>query len=225
MLHINVYACTWVSQRPSTRSHINLRHSYKKASWYDLEIPHSHIADQPTAPWGRPQNTNSLFCLFVWFDSLSPINNLSVIKGRVFLSWTSTKLGLMSYAQGHNQWRRWKHQQSQDIRKTIKSKETSFLFPIKMPARLEGHTVSHYSYAPLFQGPHFWTKMLELNIRYDNLFIDILSVWWHLKKYWNHSCESFCYVKGNFPIFTKMHVQPERLYFLFLFWARHYPWW
>ena len=37
-----------------------------------------------------------LICfLFVWFDSLRPINNLSVIKGRVFLGWTSTKLGLM----------------------------------------------------------------------------------------------------------------------------------
>ena len=32
---------------------------------------------------------------FVWFDSLRPINNLSVLKGRVFLGWTSTKLGLM----------------------------------------------------------------------------------------------------------------------------------
>ena len=41
-------------------------------------------------------------CLFVWFDSLRPINNLSVIKGRVFLGWTSTKLGLMCLAQGHN---------------------------------------------------------------------------------------------------------------------------
>ena len=40
--------------------------------------------------------------LFVWFDSLRPINNLSVIKGRVFLGWTSTKLGLMCLAQGHN---------------------------------------------------------------------------------------------------------------------------
>ena len=37
-------------------------------------------------------------------------------------------------------------------------------------------TMSHFSYAPLFQGPHFLTKMLELHIRYDNLFIDILSV-------------------------------------------------
>ena len=35
---------------------------------------------------------------FVWFDSLRPINNLSVIKGRVFLGWTSSKLGLLCLA-------------------------------------------------------------------------------------------------------------------------------
>ena len=40
-------------------------------------------------------------CLFVWFDSLRPIYNLSVIKGRVFLGWTSTKQGLMCRAQRH----------------------------------------------------------------------------------------------------------------------------
>ena len=34
------------------------------------------------------------------FDSLRPINNLSVKQGRVFLGWTSTKLGLMCLAQG-----------------------------------------------------------------------------------------------------------------------------
>ena len=38
--------------------------------------------------------------LFVWFDSLRPINNLSVKQGRVFLGWTSTKLGQMCLAQG-----------------------------------------------------------------------------------------------------------------------------
>ena len=38
------------------------------------------------------------------------------------------------------------------------------------------HTVSHFSYAPLFQGPYFMTKMLEMNILYDNLLIVILSV-------------------------------------------------
>ena len=36
-----------------------------------------------------------------------------------------------------------------------------------------GITVSHFSYAPLFEGPHFLTKMLESNILYENLFIDI----------------------------------------------------
>ena len=38
--------------------------------------------------------------LFVWFDSLCPLNNLSVKQGRVFLGWTSTKLGKMCLAQG-----------------------------------------------------------------------------------------------------------------------------
>ena len=44
----------------------------------------------------------SQICLFVCFPSLRPINNLSVINGRVFLGWTSTKLGLMCLAQWHN---------------------------------------------------------------------------------------------------------------------------
>ena len=38
--------------------------------------------------------------LFVWFDSLPPINNLSVEQGRVFLGWTSSKKGQMCLAQG-----------------------------------------------------------------------------------------------------------------------------
>ena len=46
------------------------------------------------------------FC-FVWFDSLRLINNLSVIKGLVFLGWTSTKLGLMFLLKDTTQWRRW----------------------------------------------------------------------------------------------------------------------
>ena len=45
--------------------------------------------------------------LFVWFDSLSPINNLSVIKGWVFLGRTSTKLRLMFLLKDTTQWRRW----------------------------------------------------------------------------------------------------------------------
>ena len=38
------------------------------------------------------------------------------------------------------------------------------------------NTVSHFSYSPPFPGPHFLTKMLESNILFDNLRIDILSV-------------------------------------------------
>ena len=45
------------------------------------------------------------------------------------------------------------------------------------------------------------------------------------KNYRNHSCESFCYAKGNFYKSAWLHVQSERLYFLFAFCARHYPWW
>ena len=39
---------------------------------------------------------------FIRFDSLRPINDLSVEQGRVFLSWTSTKLWLMFLLKDHN---------------------------------------------------------------------------------------------------------------------------
>ena len=45
------------------------------------------------------------------------------------------------------------------------------------------------------------------------------------KKYRNHSCESFCYAKGNFDKIARLHVHSERLYFLFAFCARYYQWW
>ena len=48
-----------------------------------------------------------MLCLFVWFDSLRLINNLSVMKGRVFLGCTSTKLRLMFLLKDTKQWRRW----------------------------------------------------------------------------------------------------------------------
>ena len=46
-------------------------------------------------------------CLFGWLDFLHPINNLSVIKGRVFLGWTSTKLEIMFLLKDTTQWRQW----------------------------------------------------------------------------------------------------------------------
>ena len=45
---------------------------------------------------------NKFVC--VWFDSLRPINNISFIKGRVFLGWTSTKLGLMFLLKDTMKW-------------------------------------------------------------------------------------------------------------------------
>ena len=48
----------------------------------------------------RPLDKN----IFVLFDLILyvPVNNFSVMVGRVFLGWTSTKQGLMFLTQGHN---------------------------------------------------------------------------------------------------------------------------
>ena len=47
------------------------------------------------------------YCLTWFFNSLGPINYLSVIKGQVFLGWTITKLGLMFLLKDTTQWSRW----------------------------------------------------------------------------------------------------------------------
>ena len=47
--------------------------------------------------------------VFIWFDSLLPVNNLSVMSGQVFLGWTSTKLSkdkCVSF-KDTTKWRRW----------------------------------------------------------------------------------------------------------------------
>ena len=63
--------------------------------------------------------------------------------------------------------------------------------------------------------------MLELNILYDNFLIEI-CLFDDIEKnigitHGNHSAASKA-------ILTKMHVQPESLYFIFAFCARQYPW-
>ena len=45
--------------------------------------------------------------MFVCFNFLRPINNLSVIKGLIFLGWASTELGLMFLLKDTTQWHRW----------------------------------------------------------------------------------------------------------------------
>ena len=48
--------------------------------------------------YGLLETWNDIICN-VWFDSLRPINNLSVKHRQAFLGWTSTKLGYMCLAQ------------------------------------------------------------------------------------------------------------------------------
>ena len=45
------------------------------------------------------------------------------------------------------------------------------------------------------------------------------------KNYWNHSCESFCYSKVILTNFEKCTWKGNVYFVLFLFCARHYPWW
>ena len=71
-----------------------LHNSYTFNSFLRLLIDFANSLD--------PDQGRQNISLFVWFDSLRPINNLSVKKGWVFLGWTSTKLGLMCLAQGHS---------------------------------------------------------------------------------------------------------------------------
>ena len=80
-------------------------------------------------------------CLFVFFDFLCLINNLSVIKERVFLGWTSTKLGLTCLAQGHNavtpvrleptaSWSRVKHSTTEPLHSQTKlTLSTNSIYP------------------------------------------------------------------------------------------------
>ena len=53
------------------------------------------------------KQANDQWLFFIWFDSLRPINNLSVLKGQVFLGWTRTKLWLIFLLKDTTQWRRW----------------------------------------------------------------------------------------------------------------------
>ena len=87
--------------------------------------------------------------------------------------------------------------------------------------------MSHFSYAPIIKGPHFFTKNAGIEHSLLIMIIYLLTFYqFHdiEKKYWNQSCESFCYAKGSFDKIAQLHVQSERLYFLFAFCAWHYPW-
>ena len=84
-----------MSLKPTTpRSQVKHQENYvwvEIIPWRSMKWAENHTASL----------VRDIFSL-IWFDFLRPINNLSVIKGRVFLGWTVTKLGLMCLAQGHN---------------------------------------------------------------------------------------------------------------------------
>ena len=79
------------------------------------------------------------------------------------------------------------------------------------------HTVSHFSYAPLFQNPYFlqkcWNQIFSMIIYLLTfyLFVDIKNIF--RITHANNSAAS----KAIFLTLTKMHMQPERLYFLRVF--------
>ena len=74
--------------------------------FYSKPVSSDHSKRIPKIGFQDQLSLNAGF-LFVWIDSLHPINNLSVIKGRVSLGWTSTKLGLMFLLKDTTQWHRW----------------------------------------------------------------------------------------------------------------------
>ena len=78
----------------------------------------------------------------------------------------------------------------------------------------------HFSRAHIFW-QKCWNQTFSMIIYLFTfyLFVDIKNIFriTHAK----HSAAS----KAILLTLTKMHVQPERLYFLFAFCARHYPWW
>ena len=100
------HLCNWIFECFSIDSYTNFApgtsDSRKTMDWNALEAA---ISAECLSEW--------LHRLFLEYDNdysfclLRPINNLSVIKGRVLLGWTSTKVGLMFLLKDTTQWRRW----------------------------------------------------------------------------------------------------------------------
>ena len=109
----------------------------------------------------------SLFCFFVWFDSLRPISNLSVIKGRVFLGWTITKLGLMFLLKDTTQWRRW------GSNPRVKHSTTEQL---RSPCFVVQYLVSFIVLQSSWWGKESW--LLYFNHLADVLWLFFLTVLW-----------------------------------------------
>ena len=81
------YLHVWTCQKLFTYARNRYQFCTRVRSWYHVLMCYEICMFTP---------------LFVWLDSLRPIDNLSGIKRQVFLGWTSTKLGLMCFAQRLN---------------------------------------------------------------------------------------------------------------------------
>ena len=71
----------------------------------DLDIKGIQISNFPISPRNQFGPAHEILVIIVClFDLILyvPVNNFSVMLGRVFQGWTSTKQGLMCLAQGHN---------------------------------------------------------------------------------------------------------------------------
>ena len=81
--------------------------------------------------------------------------------------------------------------------------------------------VTHHFLRPHIFSQKCWNRLFSIIIYLLTIYLFDDNE----KKYRNHSCESFCNAKGKFDKSARLHVQSERLYFLFAFCARHHPWW
>ena len=92
------------------------------------------------------------------------------------------------------------------------------LTPMCFLLNSRSHTVSHFSYAPPFQGPHFLTKCWNQTFY---MIIYLLTFYLFDKIEKKSLLRIILQRQGNFG---KNLVQPVRIYFLFAFCARNYPW-
>ena len=105
--------------------------------------------------------------LFIWFDYFRPINNLSVIKGRVFLGWTSTKLELMFLLKDTTKWRWWGSN--------------------RLPLGLESSTLPLSHCPPRVQFCNFWFPIYSENGNFlgKHTFASIVRSWLIIPNSWN----------------------------------------
>ena len=81
--------------------------------------------------------------------------------------------------------------------------------------------VTHHFFRPHIFWQKYWNRTFSMIIYLLTFYLfDNIE-----KKILESLMRIILLLKGNFDKFWKMHVQAERLFFLFLFFARHYPWW